>query len=67
MIVFGYTLGLGVGLALSSDWELHFLARWTQASSLMRTSSSVNGAPNLGFTNLRTDKLSLGLRLEWKL
>ena len=62
---FGYTIGAGLGWTLSRKLELEVLGRWTQASSQMRTERDVGGLPELNFTNLRTDKIEVGVRIWW--
>lgn len=60
---FGYTLGLGAGLSLSSGLKIELLARWTQSSSTMRVDTEYRDGPS--FNNFRTDMLQAGLRLWW--
>jgi hypothetical protein len=60
---FGYTVGAGVGLPLSSGFEAEIIARWTQSASSMEVDSDFNEGP--AFHNFRNDLLQVGLRLWW--
>ncbi len=66
-INWGYTIGGGMGLELSERIELDLLARWSQASMLMRTNFSPGSDFANQLANIRTDKISLGARLSWRL
>lgn len=63
----GYTLGAGMGLVLSPRLDLEILARWSQASMLMRTNFDVGSDFANQLANIRTDKISLGARLSFRL
>jgi len=62
---YGYTIGAGLGWTLSRKLELELLGRWTQAVSQMRTERDVAGLPEIEFSNLRTNKIEVGVRIWW--